>query len=155
MVLTGGRPSKVKISKFRKDIDDLLIEGKSPKYISDWLKSRNESISQDTIRRYRDKDFNIAVNARRKIAEEESKERLDKASDKVVDDIHNIDDELSNIEVDTSRMTESQKGSYKLGLLNMKYKILGYDKSEININPVPILEDIFDEDIIEDALNDN
>lgn len=89
--------SAVELSEHRPEIDRLLEEGKSPRFISDWLKNlpkdeNPEKISHVSINNYKKKKFNIKKEATRKYNEKQSKKRLDKASDKVVGDLDALDE---------------------------------------------------------------
>jgi hypothetical protein len=82
-----GRPSAVEISPHRKEIEEMLREGKSPDFISTWLKNLGVSISRSAIYRYKKDKFNIKAEAIRKYNDEKSQERLDGASDKKLDTV--------------------------------------------------------------------
>lgn len=87
-----ARPNAVKSSPFRKEIEELILEGKSSRYISKWLKERGESISHNAINNYRKGPYNVKDKATKEYNEKKSKERLDKAVDKKVSDIEALDD---------------------------------------------------------------
>ncbi|AUB55293.1 MULTISPECIES: hypothetical protein [Methanobacterium] len=55
-------------SPFQKEIEEKIIEGKSSRYISDWLK-QGENISHTAINNYRNGDFNIKAEAAKKYQE--------------------------------------------------------------------------------------
>ena len=156
----AGRKSAVETSPFRKEIEEMLREGKSPDFISTYLKTNGESISRSAIYRYKNEKFNIQSEAVRKYNDQKSKERLDEASDDLVNDLQIIDSNILKVNnsLDISNMSDDKKSKFLTNLLNTKAKYLGLDKENVEVNVennLSILEDVFDEDIIEDALNDN
>ena len=68
-----GRPLAVKISPHRKKIEEMLKKGKSPDFISQWLKSIDVSISRSAIYRYKNDRFNIQVEAVKKYNDQKVK----------------------------------------------------------------------------------
>ncbi len=50
---------KIKKSKFRSKIEQMLIKGVSPRKISSWLEKRGEQISYLSIHQYRKQEFNF------------------------------------------------------------------------------------------------
>jgi hypothetical protein len=121
--------SAVELSEKRLEIDNLLKEGKSPRFISEWLKNLKdnpESISHTAINNYKKKKFNVEKEAVLKYNETKSKELLDEASDKVVSDLEYCDNiiDLANkidLKVDhKNRITELD--IKKLGLQAIKTK---------------------------------
>ena len=55
-------------------------------------------------------------------------------------------------------MSDDKKSRFLTNLFNTKARYLGLDKENVEVNVennMSILEDVFDDDIIEDALNDN
>jgi len=156
----AGRKSAVETSPFRKEIEEMLREGKSPDFISTYLKTNGESISRSAIYRYRRDKFNIQSEAVQKYNEQKSKERLDEASDDLVNDLQIIDDTIVEVvnSLDISKMSDDKKSRFLTNLFNTKARYLGLDKENVEVNVennMSILEDVFDDDIIEDALNDN
>ena len=70
----------------------MIIEGKSSRFISNWLKEKDESISHAAINRYRKGDFNIKDEAAKQYNEKQSKKRKNKAAKKVVSDLEALDE---------------------------------------------------------------
>lgn len=145
--------SAVELSENRLEIDNLLKEGKSPRFISNWLKNLEdnpESISHTAINKYKKKKFNIEKEAVLKYNETKSKELLDEASDKVVSDLEYCDNiiELANkidLKVDhKNRITELD--IKKLGLQAIKtkqdvFKQGGDDDNEFTIRIIGVDSD--------------
>lgn len=85
--------SAVERSPYRKEIENLILEGKSSRYISDWLKEQSEpeNISHNAINNYRKNKFNVKEKAVKKYREKQSKKRLDNAVDNTVSSIEYLD----------------------------------------------------------------
>lgn len=109
--------SAVERSERRPEIDKLLKEGKTPRFISTWLKELKdnpESISHVAINNYRKNKFNIKKEAAIKYNEKKSKELLDEASDEVVNDLDALDEiieEGRNLKLDLNRLTPDERTS--------------------------------------------
>jgi hypothetical protein len=152
-VIKMALKSAVEQSKNRLEIDNLLKEGKSPRFISDWLKNLKEgaeSISHTAINNYKKKKFNVEKEAVLKYNETKSKELLDEASDKVVSDLKYCDNiiELADkidLKVDhKNRITELD--IKKLGLQAIKtkqdiFKQGGDDDNEFTIRIIGVDSD--------------
>jgi rRNA maturation endonuclease Nob1 len=78
------KKSAVIKSPYRKEIEEMIIEGKSSRYISEWLKDQNESISHTAI--------NIPMEAVREYNKKQSKIRKTDAVEKKVTEIEYCDD---------------------------------------------------------------
>jgi len=108
-----GRPNKVKTSKFYDDIINLLTKQKTPEYISEYLDDKGESIHPDTIRRFRDKEFNIKEEGVKKSHQREIKRK--KKLEEAGEDYADINDELRNLineiflELNLNSLTPLQK----------------------------------------------
>lgn len=76
--------SAVITNPFRKEIEEMIIEGKSSRYISEWLKDQGESISHTAINNYRKNEYNIKEEAIKEYNEEQSKQRKDKGKRKII-----------------------------------------------------------------------
>lgn len=127
-----ARPNAVLSSPYQKEIEEFILEGKPNSFIAEWLKKKEAPISAHALGRYRNNEFNVQVKAREKYNAQKSKERLEKGSDEIVDDIEYIDTFLS--EIDPSILSEVlAKDQVNLipKLLTTKYKILG----QINDGP--------------------
>ncbi|OPY27424.1 MAG: hypothetical protein A4E27_00550 [Methanobacterium sp. PtaU1.Bin242] len=112
----------------RAKIDRLLEKGESPRFISNWLKSLEtpEKISHTAINNYKKNHFNINQEATIKYNEKKSKERLGKASDKVVSDLEycdNIIDLAHKIDLRVDHKNKiTELDIKKLGLQAVKTK---------------------------------
>lgn len=122
----------------------MLIEGKSPRYISDWLKEQEprEKISHTAINNYRKKDFNVQADAAKEYNEKQSKDRKKKASGKVVNDIQWIDKFLGSLDPEDLKtgMEPKDRATAANRFLNTKYKILGVidEGQPVNVNLVDV-----------------
>ncbi len=150
-----GRPSAVEKSTFRREIEEMLREGKSPDFISTYLKTNGEEISRSAIYRYKRDKFNIQAEAITKYNNEQSRRRLDEASDDLVSDLQIIDKQILEVsgKIDVDKMTENQKATYLTNLINAKYKILGHDESKVEVNVNNQLSSDFNEDKIRTILH--
>jgi hypothetical protein len=90
----NGRPNKVKLSRYRKGIDELIIEGVSDRNISAWLKEQDppEKIGKSAINDYRRNHFNINEDATQAYNDKKSQERKDGAVKQKVAEIEALDD---------------------------------------------------------------
>ena len=122
-----GRPSAVEKSPFRKEIEEMLREGKSPDFISRYLKTNGEHISRSAIYRYKKDKFNIQAEAITKYNNLQSRKRLDKASDDLVNDLQIIDKQILEV-------SGKIKAIYLTNLFNAKYKILGHEEANVEVN---------------------
>lgn len=152
-----GRPSAVEKSPFRKEIEEMLREGKSPDFISRYLKTNGEHISRSAIYRYKKDRFNIQAEAITKYNNIQSRKRLDKASDDLVNDLQIIDKQILEVsgKIDINKMTENQKAIYLTNLFNAKYKILGHEEANVEVNINNSLSSLFDDDLIEEVLHES
>lgn len=152
-----GRPSAVEKSPFRKEIEEMLREGKSPDFISRYLKTNGEHISRSAIYRYKRDKFNIQAEAITKYNNLQSRKRLDKASDDLVNDLQIIDTQILEVsgKININKMTENQKAIYLTNLFNAKYKILGHEESNVEVNINNSLSSLFDDDLIEEVLHES
>ncbi|AEG18153.1 hypothetical protein [Methanobacterium paludis] len=87
----AGRPSAVKKSPYKKEIEEMITEGKPDTYIVEWLKENGAPISRPTINKYRKKDFNFKAEAVKEYQKQESKKRFNKAKNKIVSDLNFLD----------------------------------------------------------------
>lgn len=137
----AGRPGAVEKSVYRKEIEEMIQEGKPDQFISDWLKGKGAPISRQTINKYRNTKFNITLKAREKYNEEQSRKRLDEAVDEQVDDIKKIDSIIAQVDPDIVRDMDPKDQVRSVSqLLNTKYKILGVIRDDkpvtVNLNLV-------------------
>lgn len=151
--------SKVERSKHRDEIDDLLLDGKAAGFVSNYLKDEyNESISESSIRRYKNSKLNVKTEAIVMYNEEQSQKKKDNAVSEYVEDINKIDnliEDASNI--DFNDMTNYQKGRILIGLFGEKAKLLGHSDTEVNIvNEIESKNIVsLDDDELEDLLKIN
>ena len=82
-----SKKSAVIKSPYRKEIEEMIIEGKSSRYISDWLKDQNESISHTAINNYKKNDYNIPMEAVREYNKKNSEARKNEAVENKVSEI--------------------------------------------------------------------
>lgn len=132
----NGRPSKVKTSQYRKQIDDFIIEGKSAGWICKWLKEKNESISESSIRRYIKNDFNIPKKGTEKYYDDkQSEKKLEESANKYSEDIHKIDGYLEQADkkLDLDGLSQGQLAQFIIQLLREKRERLKQD-GDIIIN---------------------
>lgn len=115
----------IKTSPFRKEIEEMIIEGKSSRYISKWLDDNGVSISHTAINNYRNNGFNVKYEAAKKYREKQSQKRKEKAVNKQVDDIDKIDDIIARIDPSIVKELEPKEQIKAVPqLLKTKYQIL-------------------------------
>ena len=143
--LARKRRSAVELSPHRKEIEEMILEGKSDRAISDWLSTVEESISYGAIYNYRRTKFNITKEATLQYNEKESKQRKKKAVAKKIGEIEFLDDII-----DLAGKTNLQTGEYatpldvkKLGIqaVRAKHEITKDEPEpmvfEVNVNGIP------------------
>ena len=112
--------SAVELSEHRDEIDDLLLDGRSPRFVSTYLKNEyNESISHTAINNYKKKHLDVTKEAIIDYTKKKSKEgkevqsqkNREKKKEKVVkkissdlEKLDNIIDESFNIQVELERL---------------------------------------------------
>lgn len=139
----AGRPGAVENSPYRKEIEEMLREGKPDTFIAKWLKDKGRPISRQTINNYKNNKFNIPLEAQRKYNERQSRKRLDDASDDQVDDIERIDDFIKKVDPDIINEIEPKDRVQAVNrFLRTKYQILGVidTSNPVNVNvhvPIP------------------
>ena len=135
----------------------MLREGKSPDFISRYLKTNGEHISRSAIYRYKKDKFNIQAEAITKYNNLQSRKRLDKASDDLVNDLQIIHKQILEVsgKININKMTENQKAIYLTNLFNVKYKILGHEEANVEVNINNSLSSLFDDDLIEEVLHES
>lgn len=144
----AGRPNAVEISPYRKEIEEMLKEGKPDTFIAEWLKDKGHPISRQTINSYKNNKFNITLEAAKKYYERQRKKRLDEAAEEQVDDIEKIDEFIINVPPETIRdMDPKDQVRAVINFLKTKYQILGViDQSKhvnvkVDVNEIPIPHD--------------
>lgn len=166
--------SAVERSKHRDEIDDLLLEGKSPRFVSAWLKdSYNEHISHTAINNYRKNKLNVTEEAakvyhERRQKEKKADEKTDKKKQrkvrKVVSDLEKLDviiEDSYNIKIDIERLEKDldsdqvqveklklQQRKQAIEAINAKNNILKNDDTNIEVNINNNFDDLFSEEDI-------
>lgn len=122
-----GPRSAVEDSPHRKEIEKMIIEGKSPRYISKWLKELEEdpeSISHTSINNYKNNKFNVKKDAVKEYNDRQSKARKTRAKNKIVSDLEfldNIKDIASKVNVTVDEDTKALD-VVKVGIQAVKAK---------------------------------
>lgn len=166
--------SAVERSEHRDEIDDLLLEGKSPRFVSAWLKdSYNEHISHTAINNYRKNKLNVTEEAakvyhERRQKEKKADEKTDKKKQrkvrKVVSDLEKLDviiEDSYNIKIDIERLEKDpdsdqvqveklklQQRKQAIEAINAKNNILKNDDTNIEVNINNNFDDLFSEEDI-------
>ncbi len=142
-----SKKSAVIKSPYRKEIEEMIIEGKSSRYISDWLKDQNESISHTAINNYKKNDYNIQEEAVREYNKKQSKIRKTDAVEKKVTEIEYCDDIIDTaskigIQVDQNKNI-TNLDIKKLGLqaVKVKHDITKDEPAPVAIVPVEEVEE--------------
>ena len=101
--------------------------------------------------------FNIQAEAITKYNNLQSRKRLDEASDDLVNDLQIIDKQILEVsgKININKMTENQKAIYLTNLFNAKYKILGHEEANVEVNINNSLSSLFDDDLIEEVLHES
>ena len=143
--------SAVEKSEHRSEIDDLLLDGKSPRFVSKYLKNQyDESISHTAINNYRKKHLNISEAATVLYNEKVSKKKKKKAVTKVVSDLEKLDiiiNDCLNTNIDISRLENDpdvdqarvedlklKKRKQAIDAINVKNNILKNTDTNIEVN---------------------
>ena len=122
----NGRPSSVETSPHRREIEEMLREGKKPDFIVTWLKNMGVSISRSAIYRYKKDKFNIKAEAVKKYNDEKSKERLDDASDEYKEGmnfLYKVVKTAAKVKLDLNVKPDFQKET-QLNIENHKLNII-------------------------------
>lgn len=166
--------SAVERSEHRDEIDDLLLEGKSPRFVSAWLKdSYNECISHTAINNYRKNKLNVTEEAakvyherrqKEKKADDKTNKKKQKKVRKVVSDLEKLDiiiEDSYNIKIDIERLENDldsdqvqveklklQQRKQAIEAINAKNNILKNDDTNIEVNINNNFDDLFSEEDI-------
>ncbi len=119
------KKSAVINNPYRKEIEEMIIEGKSSRKISDMLKDQGESISHTAINNYKKNDFNIQEEAVREYNKKQSKDRKSEAVEKKVTEIEYCDDIINTAAKIGIKIDSSQ------GITNLDIKKLGLQAVKI------------------------
>ena len=108
MVIEMPPKTAVERSDNRDIIDDLLLEGKSPRFVSDYIKNElNENISHTAINNYRKNKLNVKKEMAIKYHEKVSKEKKEKKVAKGLSDLDRLDNfisECDDVKLDTDSL---------------------------------------------------
>lgn len=143
--------SAVEKSEHRSEIDDLLLDGKSPRFVSNHLKNQyDESISHTAINNYKKKHLNITESAAVIYNEKVSKKKKKKAVTKVVSDLEKLDqiiDDSLATDIDIKRLEKDpnvdqarvedlklKKRKQAIDAINVKNNILKNNDTNIDVN---------------------
>lgn len=169
--------SAVERSEHRDEIDDLLLEGMSPRFVSDYLKNEyNEYISHTAINNYRKNKLNVQKDAAIEYTKKKSKEakeaqsaknsknKKNKKVKKVVSDLEKLDfiiEDSYNTNIDIERLENDldsdqvqveklklQKRKQAIEAINVKNNILKHDDNNIEVNINNNFDDLFSEEDI-------
>lgn len=132
----AGRPNAVEISPYRKEIEEMLKEGKPDTFIAEWLKNKGSPISRQTINSYKNNKFNITLEAAKKYNERQSKKRLDEAAEEQADDVELIDQFIREVDPGVINELDPKDRVQAVNrFLRTKYRILGViGPVDVNIN---------------------
>jgi len=133
----AGRPGAVENSPFRKEIEEMLREGKPDTFIEAWLKEKGHPISRKTIGIYKNEKFNITLEAQKEYNNRQSQKRLKTAGSEQADDVEKIDQFIGEVDPEImKRMDPKDQAQAVNRFLNTKYKILGVidDKQSVEVN---------------------
>jgi hypothetical protein len=127
-----AKRSAVELSPHRAEIDKLLLDGKSPRVVSDWLKNLKhnpESISHTAINNYRKNKLDVNKEATIRYNEKQSKKLFDEAVKKKVSDIEFLDGIIETAD-DIGLSVDTEQG------------ITNLDIKKIGIQAVKVKHDI-------------
>ena len=155
--------SAVERSEHRDEIDDLLLDGRSPRFVSSYLKNEyNESISHTAINNYKKKHLDVTKEAIIDYTKKKSKEgrevqsqkdrekKKQKVVKKISSDLERLDDiieESFNTQVDLERLVNDPEcdqvkveglklkmRQQGISAVNAKNNILKQDDTTVEIN---------------------
>jgi hypothetical protein len=136
----AGRPSAVEKSPYKKEIEEMITEGKPDTYIVEWLKDNGAPISRPTINKYRNKDFNFKAEAVKEYQKQESKKRFNKAKNKIVSDLNFLDGIIETADGIGLSVDEEQ------GITNLDIKKIGIQavkvKHDITKDEPPVVVEV-------------
>lgn len=143
--------SAVEKSEHRSEIDDLLLNGQSPRNVSEYLKTKyNESISHTAINNYKKKHLNVEKEAAIIYNQKVSEKKKNKAVKKAVSDLEKLDqiiDDSLNTQINIERLEKDptidqarvedlklKKRKQAIEAINVKNNILKNDDKQIDVN---------------------
>jgi hypothetical protein len=143
--------SAVERSEHRNEIDDLLLNGQSPRNVSEYLKTKyNESISHTAINNYKKKHLNVEKEAAIIYNQKVSEKKKNKAVKKAVSDLEKLDqiiDDSLNTQINIERLEKDptidqarvedlklKKRKQAIEAINVKNNILKNDDKQIDVN---------------------
>lgn len=142
--------SSIITSIFRKEIEEMILEGKSSRQISKWLKEHDEDISHTSINTYKKKEFNIQSEAVKQYNDKLSQKRKDKGVEDVVSDLDYCDEIIqlahkTKLRVDpTNKVTELDIKKLGLSAVKIKQEIFkqgGNDDNDFTIRIIGVDSD--------------
>lgn len=156
--------SAVEKSEHRDEIDDLLLGGKSPRFVSSFLKNEyNESISHTAINNYKKKHLNVAKEAVIDYTKKKSKEakqvqsqknsqkKKQKAVKKISSDLEKLDviiDDALNTNIDIERLErDPEADQVKVEKLKLEKRKQGISAINAKTNILKQAEPSFEESI--------
>ena len=166
--------SAVERSKHRDEIDDLLLEGKSPRFVSAWLENTyNEHISHTAINNYRKNKLNVpkevAIEYKKKRDNEKKQEKKSSQKKKkmvnkflgdleildvIINDSYDPDIDIKRLEHDPEvdqvqvENLKLKKRDQAIKGINAKTNILKNDDTNIEVNINNNFDDLFSEEDI-------
>lgn len=143
--------SAVEKSEHRSEIDDLLLDGQSPRNVSNYLKTKyDESISHTAINNYKKKHLNVEKEAAIIYNQKVSEKKKNKAVKKSVSDLEKLDqiiEDSLNTKIDIERLEDDmnvdqarvedlklKKRKQAIDAINVKNNILKNDDTQIDVN---------------------
>ena len=143
--------SAVERSEHRNEIDDLLLNGQSPRNVSEYLKKEyGESISHTAINNYKKKHLNVEKEAAIIYNQKVSEKKKNKAVKKAVSDLEKLDqiiDDSLNTQINIERLEKDptidqarvedlklKKRKQAIEAINVKNNILKNDDKQIDVN---------------------
>lgn len=143
--------SAVERSEHRNEIDDLLLNGQSPRTVSEYLKKEyGESISHTAINNYKKKHLNVEKEAAIIYNQKVSEKKKNKAVKKAVSDLEKLDqiiDDSLNTQINIERLEKDptidqarvedlklKKRKQAIEAINVKNNILKNDDKQIDVN---------------------
>ena len=156
--------SAVEKSEHRDEIDDLLLGGKSPRFVSSFLKNEyNESISHTAINNYKKKHLNVTKEAVIDYTNKKSKEakqfqsqknsekKKQKAVKKISSDLEKLDliiDDALNTNIDIERLeSDPEADQVKVEKLKLEKRKQGISAINAKTNILKQAEPSFEESI--------
>ena len=156
--------SAVEKSEHTDEIDDLLLQGKSPRFVSSFLKNEyDESISHTAINNYKKKHLNVtkeavidytkkkSKEAKQVQSQKNSKKKKQKAVKKISSDLEKLDviiDDALNTNIDIERLEhDPEADQVKVEKLKLEKRKQGIAAINAKTNILKQAEPSFEESI--------